>query len=58
MQRLNALAATCRNLLRYLIVIEQYIVNGNWMTNPEEQTETDAAGNTNNVFTSEWDFVS
>ncbi|KAK9895880.1 carbohydrate-binding module family 48 protein [Cystobasidium minutum MCA 4210] len=29
----------------------KYIVNGNWMTNPEEQTETDAAGNTNNVFT-------
>lgn len=23
------------------------------MANPEEQTETDAAGNTNNVFTSE-----
>lgn len=49
--------ASTLSMLRQSIAItdklhSQYIVNDTWMTNPEEQSETDAAGNTNNVFTS------
>ena len=30
--------------------VEQYIINGEWQINPQEPTETDHDGMTNNVF--------